>query len=133
MGAFAPRFDEDNEELFESQLEQLTKVAHWHDNKPFLDTLSAEYIKTLVNTEKYYKHIFYAEDWQAITRTSKYRLDITAEQHGMTTPYVSAFYIEVDGVLKEALPEVAKLYPNTVRVKTYYPQNGFLIIKDKEN
>ena len=74
MGAFAPRFDDDNEELFESQLEQLTKVAHWHDNKPFLDTLSAEYIKTLVNTEKYYKQSFTTEDWSKYDSIELYYL-----------------------------------------------------------
>ena len=51
----------------------------------------------------------------------------------MTTPYLDGYFIEVDGVLKEATPATNLTISNGVRVKSYAPQNGFLIIKDKEN
>ena len=67
------------------------------------------------------------------TYTGIYVMFIDAETHGMKSPYLAEFYIEKDGTLKSALPGVVILYPKIVKIKTYDPQNGFLIIKDKES
>ncbi len=119
---------------FDNRIICVEEKRHWHENKLFLDTLTEDYIKSLVGEkEKYYKKSFLVNDWVSITQTPKYKLNIPESEHKMTTPYISDFFIFVDGVLKEALPEMRIVYPNTVRIQTYYPADGFVIIKDKES
>lgn len=134
VGAFAPRFEEDDSDYTDSEIEQLIAVAHTHDNKLFLDRLTKDYITQLAGGT-YYKKSFTTDDWVQISQyIGVYKLTIPQSEHGMTKPYLDVFFAETtDGTLKEALPATQLIYPNILSIKTAYPSNGFLIIKDKEN
>lgn len=94
------------------------------------DELIKQYIDGKL--DKFYKFSFKKEDWVQIEYTSKYKIEIYYNTHGMKTPYVSDYYIVVDGDYKKAIPATAKSF-KTIIIKTETPADGFVIIKDKEN
>lgn len=134
VGAFAPRFEGDDSAITDSEIEQLIAVAHTHNNKALLDRLTEDYLLSLLGG-KYYKKSFTTSDWVQISQyIGMYRLNIPQSEHGMQKPYLDVFFTETtDGTLKEALPATQLIYPNILSIKTAYPSNGFLIIKDKES